>query len=222
LHLAAKTYKPVVMVGAMRPYTATSADGPMNLYQAVALARSDAAKDHGVMVVFSDGIYSARDVTKVNTFKTDAFSGRDIGCLGYMRDDTPYFFHKSLQPHTLSTPFDVTGLDALPSVGIAYFHIDADPAVLDFMFAHYDGVVLAGAGDGLASSLWSDRAARLIAETGKPFVRSARIANGMVNFQTNGAISAGNLNPQKARVLLQLALTVTRDHQKIGQYFATY
>ena len=87
---------------------------------------------------------------------------------------------------------------------------------------HYDGVVLAGAGDGLASSLWSDRAARLIAETGKPFVRSARIANGMVNFQTNGAISAGNLNPQKARVLLQLALTVTRDHQKIGQYFATY
>ena len=215
LHLTVKTEKPVIVVGAMRPATATSADGPMNLYQAVALARSDEAVGHGVMVVFSDGIYSARDVTKTNTFKTDAFGGRDFGCLGYMRDDTPFFYHQSLQPHTTKTPFDVTDLTELPKVGIAYFHIDADPALLEYMFKNYEGLILAGAGNGACSTLWSEKATEMMDKTGVPLIRTSRVANGIVGTGTN-------LTPQKARVLLQLCLTVTDDHAKIAEYFATY
>lgn len=223
LHLTLKTKKPVVVVGSMRPSTAISADGPMNLYEAVALARSDNAAGNGVMVVFSDGIYSARDVTKVSTFKTDAFNGRDMGCLGYMRDDVPFFYHKSLQPHTTRTPFDIADVEELPQVGIAYFHIDADPGVLEYMFDNYDGVVLAGAGNGGSSELWIDTATELVLSKGIPFVCSSRIDNGIVDDENDvTAIAAGTLNPQKARILLQLALTVTDDHTKIAEFFALY
>lgn len=132
LNLAVKTDKPVVITGAMRPSTATSADGPMNLYQTIALAANPDAAGRGAMVVFSDGIYGGRDVQKVNTFKTDAFSMRDMGCLGYMQDNNAYFYNATTKKHTVDTEFSVDGLDALPAVGVAYFTIDADPGVLDY------------------------------------------------------------------------------------------
>ena len=130
LDLTVKTNKPVVLTGAMRPSTATSADGPLNLYQSVALAASDSSKGQGSMVVFADGIYSGRNVQKVNTFKTNAFNSIEFGCLGYMRDSIPYFFNKSIKPHTIDSQFDISGLNNLPEVSIAYFNIGADPSIL--------------------------------------------------------------------------------------------
>ncbi len=120
LNLAAKTQKPVVLTGAMRPSTATSADGPMNLYQSIALAANPEAAGRGAMVVFSDGIYGGRDVQKINTFKTDAFNGRDMGCLGYMQDANACFFNATTKAHTVDTEFDVAGLEGLPPVAVAY------------------------------------------------------------------------------------------------------
>ncbi|MBQ4507022.1 MAG: asparaginase [Firmicutes bacterium] len=225
LDLTVKTDKPVICVGAMRPATATSADGPMNLYQSVALARTPEAKGRGVMVVFSDGIYAARQVTKVTTYRTDAFNGRDFGALGYMVDDKAYFYNKSEKPNTVDTPFDVSELEDLPKVGIAYFHIDAELDVLEHYLDSYEGVIVAGAGNGSMSTLWHNRIKeRVDGGDGVIVVRAGRMDNGIVTeYATNPQTIAGNnLNPQKARILLSLALTVTKDREQIREYFATY
>lgn len=222
LNLAVKTDKPVVITGAMRPSTATSADGPMNLYQTIALAANPDAAGRGAMVVFSDGIYGGRDVQKVNTFKTDAFSMRDMGCLGYMQDNNAYFYNATCKAHTVDTEFDVAGLDALPSVGVAYFTIDADPGILDyFAGSGAQGVVIAGAGAGAYSSLWGDKIEELVGQ-GFPVVDCSRINNGLVSGEDGGMIEGYNLPPQKAVVLLRLALTLTSDLDEIQEMFKTY
>lgn len=223
LNLTVKTDKPVIVVGAMRPSTATSADGPMNLYQAVALARSDEARGQGVMVVFSDGIYGARDVTKVNAFKTDAFNSKDFGCLGYMRDDVPYFYNKTVKKHTTASVFDISNVEHLPKVGVAFFHCDADPGVLDYLAESHDGIVMAGAGNGACSTAWSDKMKELT-DKGEIIVRATRIGNGVVTPSASSPhlIASDTLNPQKARILLALALTQTTDPAQIAQYFTEY
>ena len=225
LTLAVKTDKPVVITGAMRPSTATSADGPMNLYETIACAASEDSRGRGCLVVFSDGIYSGRDVQKVNTFKTDAFSGRDKGCLGYMLDGAPQYYNATTRNHTLDTEFDVTDLDALPSVAVAYFNIDADPGVLNYYVENgAKGIVIAGAGAGCYSGLWND-AVKGLADTGIPVIRCSRIGNGLItqdDYFEGNVILGGDLAPQKAVVLLRLALTVTTDLDEIAEMFKTY
>lgn len=224
MNLTVKTDKPVVMTGAMRPSTATSADGPMNLYQAIALAANPEAAGRGSMVVFSDGIFGGRDVQKVNTFKTDAFGSKDFGCLGYMHDDKAFFANATTKRHTTQTEFDVSGLQSLPPVAVAYFHIDASPDVLDFFVeSGARGIVIAGAGAGAYSGLWGDRI-KALADSGVPFVDCSRIANGRVENDSDGdnVVGGGSIPPQKAVVLLRLALTVTDDVEKIQEMFDTY
>ncbi len=223
LHLTARTDKPIVFAGASRPSTAISADGPMNLYEAAALAASPEAAGNGVLVLFSSMIFSARDVTKTRTSGTENFGSRDLGCLGYMRDGEAFFYQQSMKPHTTQTPFGVSGLEHLPKVDIAYFHIDSDPDILEYMIDNNEGLVIACAGDGGYSKLWADKIAEL-AEKNVPIVRSSRIDNGIVDDDPEMAptISANNLNPQKARILLALALTQTNDINKIEEYFKTY
>jgi L-asparaginase len=222
LNLTVKTAKPVVLTGAMRPSTATSADGPMNLYQSIALAANPDAAGRGAMVVFSDGIYGGRDVQKVNTFKTDAFNGRDMGCLGYMQDDNAYFYNATVKVHTVDSEFDVEGLEGLPSVSVAYFTVDADPGVFDyFIQSGAEGIVIAGAGAGSYSSLWDEAIAPLV-ESGVPVVDCSRINAGLVSGEDGGMIEGYNLPPQKAVVLLRLALTVTTDLDEIQAMFKRY
>lgn len=226
LDLAVKTSKPVVLTGAMRPSTATSADGPLNLYQSVALAASDLSIGQGCMVVFSDGIYSGRNVQKVNTFKTNAFSSIEFGCLGYMRDNIPFFFNKSIKPHTLDSQFDISKLDRLPQVSIAYFNIDADPSIINYLAQRSEGIVIAGAGSGTFSSKWLNEIKNLEVK-GIPVVRSSRIGSGIIlqddtmDKYTN-CMPSYTLSPQKARILLSLALTKTKDYAEIGKIFAEY
>ena len=205
----------------MRPSTATSADGPMNLYQTIALAANPDAAGRGAMVVFSDGIYGGRDVQKVNTFKTDAFSMRDMGCLGYMQDNNAYFYNATTKKHTVDTEFSVDGLDALPAVGVAYFTIDADPGVLDYYAENAQGIVIAGAGAGSYSGLWGEKIEELVGQ-GIPVVDCSRINNGLVSGEGGGMIEGYNLPPQKAIVLLRLALTITTDLDEIQEMFKTY
>lgn len=226
-HLALKTDKPVVLTGAMRPATATSPDGPLNLLQSVALAASDGAHGQGVLVLFSEGIYSARDVRKGNTFRTHAITGGDMGCVGLMRDEVPMFYHISSKPHTIATEFQMSGIHALAAVAIAHFHVDAQPDILDILVKSHDGLVIAGAGDGVVSLRWEMRLRRLCAE-GFPIVRATRVADGTVFRNAGmpdddiGTIAAGTLSPEKARILLMLALTKTHDADTIQAMFDRY
>ena len=224
LHLVLKTEKPVVITGAMRPSTALSADGPMNLYQAVALAAGGQAAGKGVLTVFSDRIFSARDVQKVSPFAPDAFSSREFGCMGYLRDDQAYLYYESTRRHTVNTPFTVDRDTALPRVGVAFYASGADPDMLSRLLDTCDGVVIAGAGNGSVSGAWKqvllDRAGE-----GKPVVAASRIGTGIVGpviEMPPFVIPGDTLSPQKARLLLALAMTVTREPARIREMFSLY
>ena len=225
LNLVAKTDKPIIVTGAMRPATATSPDGPMNLLQSIALAGNPQARGRGVMVVFSDGIFGGRDVRKISTFQTDAFSASDFGCMGYMIDGEPHFYNASSKAHTTATEFAIGGIEELPKVAVAYFTVDADPAVLDFYVeSGARGIVIAGAGSGCYSKLWNERVV-MLADAGVPIVRSSRIGAGMITHDDayGGNLVTGNdLAPQKAAVLLRLALTRTSDPVRIQAMFNRY
>ena len=225
LNLTVKTKKPVVITGAMRPSTAISADGPFNLYQAVALATKDDAAGKGVMVVFSDAIFGARDICKVNTFRTDAFNHRDFGCFGYMRDDKAYFFNESTRLHTHKSEFDIENVQKLPRVDVVTFCVDSETDVLDYFANRSDGIVLGGAGCGGSKTAWNKKITEIL-DSGKPVVRSSRVANGLVTYGKDKifekGIFAGSLSPQKARILLSLALTKTNDFNELQRIFETY
>ncbi len=225
LNLTVKTDKPVVLTGAMRPATATSADGPMNLFQSIALAASKDAVGQGSMVVFSDGIYGGRDVQKISTFQTDAFNSKDFGCMGYMVDGVPHFYNKTVKRHTTKSEFDVSKLEELPKVAVAYFTIDADPGILDYYVeSGVKGIIVAGAGAGSYSEAWNNKIEEL-ASTGISVIRCSRIAAGYIPHDDYflGNMARGNdLAPQKASVLLRLALTVTDDIGKIQEMFNEY
>lgn len=227
LHLVLKTDRPVIVTGAMRPATATSPDGPLNLRQSIALAASGEACCQGVLVLFNEGIYSARDVRKGNTFRTHAITGGDMGTIGLMRDDTPVFYHVSRTLHTTQTEFDMAVVARLPDVAIAYFHVDAQPGILDALASSHDGMVIAGAGDGIVSLRWEARMRALCAQ-GFPIVRATRVPDGAV-FQNAGmpddeigTIAAGTLSPEKARVLLMLGLSRGWDASAIQAMFQRY
>lgn len=226
LNLTLKTYKPVIITGAMRPATAVSADGPMNLYQAVALACHEQAMGHGVMAVFSDTIYSGRDIQKVNNFKTDAFDKKDFGCLGYMRDEEAYFFARSYKKHTLQSEFSEPIIDKLPNVGIVYYYAGASTDILDHFAKHCEGIVVAGSGSGNYSQEWIEKITEL-ANQEMLIVRSSRVGHGIV-FDSpvfdkeNLTIPSNTLSPQKARVLLMLALRKTKNRDKIREIFNEY
>ena len=223
-----KSRKPVVLVGAMRPGTALSADGPINLYNAVLLAASKEAVGKGVLVALNDQIQGARDVTKTNTSTLDSFKTPELGMLGYIQGNKPYFYHASTRKHTADTEFDVSKLDALPQVDIVYGYANVSPVALNALVAAgAKGIIHAGVGDGSLASkvLPSLTAAR---KQGVLIVRSARVGQGIVarNGEANDDaldfVVSDTLNPQKARILLMLALTKTSDSKEIQRMFYTY
>lgn len=222
LNLTLKTDRPVVLTGSMRPASSLSADGPMNLRQAVTLAAHEEARGQGVLVAFADLVYGARDVRKASTFRTEAFSSLDFGCLGYMAEGLPRFYQESTKRHTLACGFDIDGIDELPRVDVLYFNVDANPDIIDRCIeGGARGIVVAGAGAGCYSSTWNERIASY-ADAGIPFVRSSRIGCGMVtrdDFYRGSLIEGNDLPPHKAALLLRLALTETSDLSRIQAYF---
>lgn len=223
LNLTLRHDLPVVLTGSMRPATAASADGPMNLYQAVALACSEEARGAGVLAVFSDTIYSGRDIRKSNSYKTDAFEIGHFGSLGYMRDDQVCFLSRSRRPRTCSSPFSSMEITHLPRVSIAYWHCGADIGILDHMCEHSDGIVLAGSGSGNYGSTWQTHLHELASR--HFIVRASRVPQGIVFdspiFDPQGdTIPAYTFSPHKARILLMLALLKTQDRDEIRRLFA--
>ena len=228
LNLVVKSKKPVVIVGAMRPSTAISADGPINLYNAVLTAGSQDAIGKGVLVVLNDQINGARDVTKTNTTTTDTFKSPELGLLGYVIGNQAHFYRASTRKHTADTEFDVSNLTALPQVDIAYTYANVGPTAVNALVAAGDkGLIHAGVGDGSLPNTVRP-ALSAAREKGVVIVRASRVGQGIVarNGEANDDqldfVVADTLNPQKARILLMLALTKTNSTKEIQRMFYTY
>ena len=229
LNLTVKSKKPVVLVGAMRPATAISADGPMNLLSAVRLAADPQAQDRGVLIALNDQINSARDASKTSTTDPGTFKAHELGLLGYVAGGTNYFLRDTAMKHTHETEFDVSKLDKLPRVDIVYSHANDDRALVDAAVkAGAKGIIHAGTGNG---SIHKDAEPGLAdaVKQGVVVVRSSRVGNGIVTpagadsaYGKQGFLDGYSLNPQKARLLLQLALTKTNDPKKIQEMFQKY
>jgi len=229
LDLVVKSKKPVVVVGAMRPSTAISADGPINLFNAVILAGSEEAVGKGVLVALNDQINAARDVTKNNTSTADTFRTPELGFLGYMQGNKPYFYRQSTRRHTADSEFDVSNLDTLPRVDIVYGYANMDRVPIDaFVAAGAKGIVHAGTGDGSLARPAIEPALDEAHKKGVTIVRSSRVGNGIVarngeaKDDEHDFVVSDTLNPQKARILLMLALTKTSDTKEIQRMFYTY
>jgi len=223
LNLVVKTEKPVVLVGAMRPATALSSDGPMNLVNAIRVAASKQAVGLGVLVVMNDEIYASRDVTKTNTNRLDTFGALDFGTIGTIDNGNPEIYYRPLRKHTIHTPFNVNTLRELPRVDIVLGYVGADEVLVTALLgAGAKGIVLAGTGAGHISPS-AEWALRKAYQDGTVIVRSSRTGTGRVLPQApHDFIAADNLSAQKARILLMLALTISNDRAEIQDMFFNY
>ncbi len=226
LNLTVKHSKPVVITGAMRASTSLSADGPFNLYNAVAVASNVISHNRGVMVVMNDMIFSADDVTKSNTVNTDAFSCPNFGPLGRVRDGLPTFFRESTFTHTSSSEFDIKGLKSLPKTEILYMYaFMSDVAFNALAESGTAGIVIAGVGHGNYNRAIAQAMERA-AEKGVNIVRSSRILTGGVDLAAEEYDKRWPVSffktPQKARILLMLALTKTNNPLEIQEIFKKY
>jgi L-asparaginase type II len=226
LNLVVKSDKPVVLVGSMRPATGVSADGPLNLINAVALAASPAAKGKGVMVCMNNQISSAFGVTKTHTSDVATFRCPDTGFLGYIQNTRPFFISTPAKKHTFQTEFDVSNLKALPRVDVNYTTLGSNGALIDAaVAAGAKGIVNAGVGHGNMpeDAMKSLREAR---KKGVAVVAGSRVGSGLViptgQFQQAEFVAAMMHNVQKARILLMLALTKTQEFNEIQRIFYEY
>lgn len=220
LNLTVRSDKPVVVVGAMRPFTAISRDGPLNLYNAIRVAADSEARDLGVMVLLNDEIHASRDVTKTNTERVSTFVSRDLGPLGFADSDRIAIYRKLLYRHTHKSEFDVSNLTELPKVDIAYGYQEGGREAVDaFIAGGAKGIVLDDGG-GFGGAIQDGR------KKGIVFVQSDRKGSGRVmesaRSAERGVVTADNLNAQKARELLRLALSKTSDIKEIQRIFDEY
>lgn len=226
MNLTLKSSKPVVIVGAMRPATALSADGPLNLHSAFRLVTCPDACGKGVLVMLNERIMAARHATKNDTTAVDAFRSCERGNLGQVAGGVVHFFNTPTQLHTLATEFSLAGIGELPQVDIVYDHQGAGVHLYRAAIeAGARGIVLAATGNGSLSP--SARAgAELARRHGVMFVRSSRVGQGVVSASGDdellGLVSANSLNPQKARMLLMLALNKTGDYRAVQKCFDRY
>ncbi|NYH16769.1 asparaginase [Paraburkholderia bryophila] len=226
LHLTLKSAKPVVVVGSMRPPSAMSSDAALNLYDALAVAAHASSRGLGTLVVANNEIHTARDVVKGNSFKLDAFCS-PYGALGVVIEGVPRYYRRPARAHTLDTPWSIDALDTLPKVDIVYAYGALDADTLDAITANARGLIYAGTGNGnVAGHLINPL--RVAARRGVHVVRASRTGSGVVLH--NGAqpddefgwLTVDDQAPQKARLLLTLALTQTSDREALQAAFERY
>jgi L-asparaginase len=228
LNLVLRGSKPVVLVGAMRPADAMSADGPMNLFNAVAAAASPGAAGRGVLVVANDEIHFAREVTKTSTTQVGTFRSMHRGLAGLVSSGRIHFYGAPVRRHTAGSELSAPLRRPLPRVDIVYAHAGMGRELIDASVrSGARGVVVAGMGNGNlgAEAL---KAAAAAARSGVAVVRASRTGGGIVerNIEVDddrhGFIAADELNPQKARILLMLGLALTCDSRRLQEMFYAY
>ena len=225
LTLVVKSDKPVVMVGSMRPATAVSADGPGNIYNGVAVAADPRATGKGTLVSLNDEFHYARNVVKTDTTSVQTFKSLNRGPAGLVHTGKVQWFEPMDKKVGKATPFSVDGLDKLPRVDVIYAHANMSADLIDAAVRNgAQGIVVAGVGDGNMTTPALETLEK-IAKTGVVVVRSTRLPEGVVlrNNEVNddkmGFVASGEMNPAKSRVLLQLALTKTKDPVQIQKMF---
>jgi L-asparaginase len=228
LNLTLKTDKPVVIVGSMRPASALSADGYLNLVNAIKVAADPSSRGRGALLVMNDTIYSGRDVTKNSTYRVQAFQSRDLGPLGYAdADGRIVYYHQSLKKHTVATEFDVRGLKSLPRVDVVLSYVGADGKMIEAAAAAgARGIVSAATGAGRPTPAEDEAFDRMYKEKSVIMCLCSRVASGRVvrspGLAKRGFVAGDNLQPWKARVLLALALTKTGNADEIQRMFDAY
>ncbi|MEJ8569999.1 asparaginase [Microbaculum marinum] len=227
LNLALSTSLPVVLVGAQRPFNAASSDAQVNLISALRTVIDPKVAGCGVLVVLNDEIHQARDVTKTSTYRLNAFVSPGAGPIGVVDADRVTVNRRPVRANTRETPFRIEAeVATLPRVDIAYAYAGADAvAVRALIEAGAQGIVSAGFAPGMPTP--GERAAlEEAARSGVAVVQATRVGSGRVArrsyLRDRGWIAAGDLNPQKARILLMLALSVTRDVEAIQGFFDSY
>ncbi|MGC4252581.1 MAG: asparaginase [Sphingobium sp.] len=227
LHLCLKVSVPVVIVGSQRPLSALSSDAGMNFIGALRVAASPEARGKGVLVVLNDEIHSARDVTKTSTVRLHAFRSPEFGPLGCVDGPHVLFYRDIVRRAYPRTEFDVSRMESLPRVDIAYSHMEADGvAVRAFVDAGAQGIVIAGFGPGAPADS-EHPAYRYAAERGVVLLQASRCGTGRAyvpSFDYGGysCITADNLSPHKARILLSLGLAFTSDKARLQEMFDIY
>jgi L-asparaginase len=228
LNLTVKSDKPVVLVGSMRPSTAVSADGPLNLYNAVGVAADPQAKGRGVLVVMNDQIHGAHSLTKTSTTAVQTFMSPLRGLVGVVAYGKNDWYNMPPWKHTSQSEFDVSNVTKLPRVDVVFGDVDMSPDLIDASVnAGAKGIVIAGVGNGNMNKGSVDAAARA-AKKGVVVVRSSRVATGLVDRNVEvkddelGFVASDELNPQKSRILLSLALLKDTQPMQIQELFRTY
>ena len=228
LNLTVKTDKPVVLVGSMRPSTAVSADGPLNLYNAVGVAVDPKAKGRGVLVVMNDWIHGAHSLTKTSTTAVQTFMSPLRGLVGVAAYGKNDWYNSPEWKHTTDSDFDVSKVTKLPRVDVIFACADMSPDLIDAaVAAGAKGIVIAGVGNGNMTKA-SLEAAGKAAKKGVIVVRSSRVAVGSVGRNVEveddklDLVASDELNPQKSRILLTLALLEKRSTRQIQELFYTY
>lgn len=228
LNLVEKTDKPIIVVGSMRPGTAMSADGMLNLYNAVAVASSKEAHGKGVLVTMNDEIQSGRDVSKMINIKTEAFKSA-WGPLGMVVEGKSYWFRLPAKRHTMDSEFDIKNIKSLPDVEIAYSYGNvSDTAYKALAQSGAKAIIHAGTGNGSVSSRVVPTL-QALRKDGVQIIRSSHVnAGGFVLRNAEQPddkydwVVAHDLNPQKARILAMVALTKTNDCKELQRMFWEY
>jgi L-asparaginase len=228
LDLVVKSEKPVVLTGSMRPSTAMSADGPLNIYNAVGIASDPKAKGRGVLVTIDDDVHSAHDLIKMHTTDVGTFSSGEAGLIGGVLFGKTVWYRTPENVHTSKSDLSVADVKALPRVDIIYAHANMSPDLIASAVKNgAKGLVIAGVGDGnMTAPAWEE--VKKAVKAGVAVVRSSRVNGGVIrrNIEVNddeaGTIASMELNPAKARPLLQLCLLKTKDAKKIQDYFDRY
>lgn len=227
LHLTVRTDKPVIVVGAQRPSTAISADGPMNVYQAVQAAIHPDSRGRGVMICMNAQLTCAREGTKTSAYKVEAFNARDLGILGVVDPDGVKYFRKPFRRHTVMSEFDVARIAAFPRVDVIDSYAAAPRDLIDFLVgAGAKGIVVSGHGAGGFSPAQFDGLKEAV-KKGVVAVNASRTGSGRVIASAKnreaGIVAGDNLLPHKARILLMLALatnqTTPEQLQRIFQQY---
>jgi L-asparaginase len=230
MDLLVAIHKPVVFVGSQRPWTGLSGDGPLNLLNAVRVAASPAAADKGVLHCMNQNINPARDVTKTSAYRVETFKSVDLGCIGVADPDMVKFYSEPTRRHTFKSEFNIASMPAdpkkLPAVEVLYGYTESPGYLIDALVEHgVKGIVIDGTGAGALAGDQTEAVKRAQAK-GVVVVATARTHGGRVQDTIRRReakiVPGDNLPPEKARLLLQVALTKTSDIAEIQRIFDEY
>ncbi len=227
MHLTVSVKKPVVFVGSQRPWSGISSDGPLNLYNAVRIAATPEAGGMGVLQMMNDTLNGARDVTKTNAYRVETFKSLDTGPLGYADPDKVIIYNKPLRRHTSDSEFNIATLPAkLPEVEILYAYTESPGYLVDALVQHgVKGIIIDGTGAGSpgGGQVEAIKGAQIknVVVVATARTRGGRVEDTPKRREAN-IVPGDNLPPEKARILLKLALTKTTDLAEIQRIFDTY